>query len=206
MGGRDVKLQLLHEAGQARSLALGEIEHQPRQRRCVDDRVLERALQPPPYQPGVEGIVAVLDEDGALSEAQERPAGVPELRCANQHRAVDLVALLGVRIDGRPAVDKGVEERQRTGQLESLGAKLEHQEWGVARRLNVDGDELGIVQGRLRAELRRVHGNLFPLHELCRTARLEKERLRSHRDKANARRANRISSALIALSSRAATA
>jgi hypothetical protein len=69
VGGRDVKLQLLHEAGQARSLAFGEIEHQPRQRRCVDDRVLERALQTPPHQPGVEGIVAVLDENGALSEA-----------------------------------------------------------------------------------------------------------------------------------------
>ena len=119
----------------------------------------------------------MLDQHGALGETKECPAGVAKLGCPNQHRPVDVVPFLGVRIDGRAAVDEGVEERKRARQLESLGAKLEHQERCVARRLDVDGDELGFVQERLRTELGSVDRDLLPGHGLSGPARLQENRL-----------------------------
>jgi hypothetical protein len=68
MCGGDIKSELLHQARQPWCLTFGEVEHEPRQRRGVDDRMLERALEASTNEPGVKRIVAVFDEDGALSE------------------------------------------------------------------------------------------------------------------------------------------
>jgi hypothetical protein len=204
VGRRHVKAELLHQPSEPRGLALGEVEHQPGQGRGVDDRVLERAFEPPTYQPRVEGVVAVLDENGALSEAQERPARVPEFGRPDQHRTIDVMSLLGVGVDGRAAVDERVEKGERSGNLESFGPQLQDQERVVAGRLNVDGDELGIVQWRLRAQLRRIDGDLLPRDRLRRPARLEEDRL--HDGRLNAVRRNWISSRVIALRSTTAAA
>ncbi|HXC77460.1 MAG TPA: hypothetical protein VNU19_10445 [Candidatus Acidoferrum sp.] len=75
----------------------------------------QRAFQAATHQPAVEGIVAVLDQDSALGEPKERPAGITKLRRADQHRPVDVVALLGVGVDRRAAVDERVEKGQRAG-------------------------------------------------------------------------------------------
>jgi hypothetical protein len=72
--------------------------------------VLERGLEASPDEPGVEGIVAVLDQNSALSKTQEGPARVPELGGADEHRTVDVVSPARIRIDGRAAVDQRVEE------------------------------------------------------------------------------------------------
>jgi len=82
---RDVEVQQLDQRGEPRRLPLGELEHQPRQPGCVDDRMLERALESAPDEPGVERVVAVLDQDGALGETQECPTCIPEFRSSNQH-------------------------------------------------------------------------------------------------------------------------
>jgi hypothetical protein len=74
--------------------------------------MLKRAFEPPANQPGVESIVAVLDQDGTMGETKERSPRVPELRRPNQHRPVDMVAFLGVRIDRRATVDEGVKESE----------------------------------------------------------------------------------------------
>jgi hypothetical protein len=199
-----VEAELLHEAGQAGGLAFRQVQHEPGQRRRVDDRVLERALEAAADEPAVESVVAVLDEDGALCEPQESPARVAELGSAYQHRSVDVVPLFRVRVDRRAAVDQCVEERQRTRQLESLGPQLEHQEWGVAGRLDVDGDELCFVQRCLRPKLRRVDRNLFPGDRLGRASRLEEDGL--HDVRLSAPRRNWISSRVIALRSKMAAA
>jgi hypothetical protein len=167
--------------------------------------MLERAFEPPTDEPRVESVVAVLDENGTPGEAQERPPRVPELRRADQHRTVDMVSLLGIRVDRRAAVDESVKEREGAGQLEPLRAQLEDQERSIARRLNVDGDELGIVQGRLRAQLRRIDGDLLPRHRLSGPARLEEDRLHDGRLSSAARR-NCISSRVIALRTTTAAA
>lgn len=206
MGRRHVEAQLLHQPGQPGSLTLGQLKHQPGQRRRVDDRMLEWALKSATDQPRIERVVAVLDENRALSESQERPARVPELRRADEHRAVDLMSLARVGIDGCTAVDQRVEEGKRAVETESLGAKLEHKEGRVARCLDVDGDKLGGLQPRLRSELGCIDGDLLPGHGLCRTARLEEEWLRSHGEVVKARRASRISSVVTARSIRAAAA
>jgi hypothetical protein len=72
--------------------------------------VLERALESAADQPCVERVVAVLDEHRSVSEAQESPARISKLRCADEHRTVDVVAPVGVGVDGRLAIDKRVEE------------------------------------------------------------------------------------------------
>lgn len=113
MGWSDIEGQLLDQARKSRRLAFGQLQHKPCQGRRVDDRVQQRALQTPAHQPRVEGIVAVLDEHGALGESKERSAGVAKFGCPDQHRPVDVVPLLGVRVDRRTAVDEGVEERER---------------------------------------------------------------------------------------------
>jgi hypothetical protein len=74
--------------------------------------MLQRTFQSSANQPGVEGIVTVLDQDGPMGETEERSSGVPKLRRSNQHRPVDVVALLGVRIDWRSTVDQCVEESE----------------------------------------------------------------------------------------------
>jgi hypothetical protein len=112
VGRRDVQLELLDQAGETRRLALGQLENEPRKSRGVDDRMLQRAFQPATDEPGVEGVVAVLDQDGPLGKTEERPAGVTKLGRADQHRPVDVVPLLGVGIYGRAAIDEGIEERK----------------------------------------------------------------------------------------------
>jgi hypothetical protein len=113
MGRSDVEAELLHQPRQSGSLSFGQLQHEPCQSRRVDDRVLQRALQPAADQPGVEGIVAVLDQDGALGKTKERAAGVTKFGRSNQHRPVDVVPLLRVGIDWRAAIDERVEKRQR---------------------------------------------------------------------------------------------
>jgi hypothetical protein len=132
----------------------------------------QRAFQSSPDQPRVEGIVAVLNQDRPLGKTKEGPARVSKLGCADQHRSVDVVALLGVRVDRRSAIDKGVKKRERARQLESLGSELEHQKRCVAGRFDVDGDELRIVQHGLRAEVRRIDRDLLPRHRLGGAPRL----------------------------------
>jgi hypothetical protein len=166
--------------------------------------VLQRALQPAADEPRVERVVAVFDQDSALRKTQKCPAGIAELGRADEHRAVDVMPLLGVWVDRRSAVDERVEEGERTGELESLGAELQHQEGGVAGCLNVDGDELGIVERRQRAQLRGVDRDLLPRHQLRGPARLEKDRL--HDGRLSAPRTNRSSSGVTARTSTTATA
>jgi hypothetical protein len=188
MGRRHVEPELLDQPGQSRSLALGQLQHEPGQSRGVDDRMLERAFQPSPDEPGVERVVAVLDEDRALGEPEECAARVLELRRPDQHRAVDVVTLLRIRVDRRAAVDQRVEEGKRTGQLEALGPQLEYEEWGVAGRLDIDGDELRVVERRLRSQLRGVDRDLLPGDRLGRASRFEENRL--HEVRLNAARRN----------------
>jgi hypothetical protein len=164
--------------------------------------MLERAFEPPAHEPRVESVMAVLDENGALSETKERPTCVPELRRSDQHRTVDMVALLRVRVYRRAAVDERVKEGKRAGQLETLGAQLQDEERCVAGRLDVDRDELGVVQRRLRAELRRVDGDLLPRYRLRGAARLEEDGL--HDGRLSAPRMNCSSSRVIALRSNTA--
>jgi hypothetical protein len=176
VGWGDVETKLLDQAREPRSLALGELQNKPRESRRVDDRMQQRALQAAAHQPGVERIVAVLDEDGALGEAEERAAGVTKFGGADQHRPVDVVPLLGVGVDRRAAIDERVEKGKRARQLESLCAQLEHQEWRVASRFDVDGHELRLIQIRLRAELRRIDCDFFPRHRLGGSTRLQEDR------------------------------
>jgi hypothetical protein len=104
MGRRDVEGKVCHEPRQSGRLAFRELQHEPRQGRGVDDRMLEGALQAATDEPGVESVVAVLNQHRALSKAQESPAGVAELRCADEHRAVDVMTPVRIWVDGRLAV------------------------------------------------------------------------------------------------------
>jgi hypothetical protein len=194
---RHIKAELLHQAGQPGGLSLGEVEDEAGQGGGVDDRVLERALEPTAHEPAVERVVAVLDQDSALRKAQKRPAGVAELWRADQHRTVDVMALLGIGIDWCSAVNKRVEEGKRARQLESLGAELKDQERSVAGGLDIDGDELGIVHRRSRAQLRGIDRDLLPRHRFRSSAGLEEDRL--HDGRLSAVRRNCISSGVIAL-------
>jgi hypothetical protein len=56
------------------------------------------------------------------------------------------VPAAGIGVDRSPAVDEGVEERQRPGQGEALGADLQDQEGPVSRGLDVERDVLGRLQ------------------------------------------------------------
>jgi hypothetical protein len=168
--------------------------------------MLERALQAAADEPGVECIVAVLDEHGALGEAQESPARVLELGRADQHRAVDVVSPPGIGVDRRAAVDQRVEERKRAVEGEALSANLEDEERRVAGRLHVERDELRVVELRPMGDLGRVDCDLLPRHRLGRSSGFQKEltRRRAHLASASARRAHAISSRLSARSSRIA--
>jgi hypothetical protein len=162
--------------------------------------VLERTFQAPADQPRVKGVVAVLDEHGAVRETQKRATRVLELGSTDEHRAVDVVALARVWIDGRAAVDERVEEGERAFECETLRPDLEHQERSVASRLHIERDELGVLEGRARPNLRRVDRDLFPRHRLGGPARLQEQRFGLHRASARARRAHAISSRLRARS------
>ena len=166
----------------------------------------QRVFQPAPDEPGVESVVAVLDQDRAMRESQERAARVLELRCAYQHRAIDVVASSRVGVDRGAAVDKRVEEGQRAIQAKTLGADLEHEERRVARGLDIESDKLRLDEQRSAADLRRVDGDLLPGHELGSAARFQVERLGAHLAIARARLAHAISSPVKARRSSTATA
>ena len=200
-----VETELLHQPREAGRLAFGELEHEPGQSRGVDDRMLERALQPATHQPGVECVVTVLDQNGGMREVKEGPARITELRRADQHGPVDVVALAGIGVDRRAAVHQRVEEGKRAAEPKPLGPQLQDQERGVARRLDVDGHELCIHQPCLGTQPWGIDCDLVPCHQLRGTSRLEEERFGRHRTNARARRAKRISSAVIARSSSNAT-
>jgi len=202
---RDVERQLGDEALQAGHLTFRNLHDQAGQRCGVDDRMLERALEPAADQPRVEGVVAVLHQDRGLREAQKCTARVLEDGRADEHRAVDVVALLGVGVDRRPAVDQRVEERERLLEGEALRAQLEDEERRVARGLDVQRDELRLVERRLRADLGGVDCDLLPGHGGCGAARLQEDGASAHRASESARRAQRISSLLTARSRRTAT-
>jgi len=206
MRGRDVHLQGFDEPGEPRGLPLRQVEDESRQGGGVDDGVLERALQPATDEPGVEGVVAVLDEDRSLGETQKCAPRVLELGRPDEHRPVDVVALARVGVDRRAAVDERVEEGKRGLETKALGADLEDEEGGVAGRLDVEGDELRLVERCLRTDLRGVDGDLVPRHELRCSPRLEEHALGRHeRAIASARRAHAISSPVRARSRSTAT-
>jgi hypothetical protein len=108
-----VKAKLLNQSSQPWRLTFRKVEHEPCERRGVDDRMLERALEATTDQPGVERIVAVLDENGALCESQERPPRISELGGADEHRAIDVVTLFRVRVDRRATIHQRVEKSKR---------------------------------------------------------------------------------------------
>jgi len=179
----DLDLQHLHQPGQAGGLARGQLQQEAPELGGVDHRMLERSGQASTQDPGVEGIVAVLDQDRPPGEVEEPPAGVAELRGAGEHLAPDQVAPLGVRIDRRPGVDEGVEESERARKPKPLGADLEHQKRPVAGGLDVHGDELGHLERRQRAQRGKVgldHRGV-PGDRLDRTPWLELEDAARHR-------------------------
>jgi hypothetical protein len=207
VGRSDIEAEFLDQPRQPWRLALGQLEHETRQRGGVDDRMLERALQAAPHEPGVEGIVAVLDEHRALRETKKCTSRVLELRGADQHGAIDVMALARVRVDRRAAVDECVEEGKRSIECEPLGADLEDQERCIAGRLDVEGDELRITERRLLFHIGRVDRDLLPRDQLGRTTGLEIQGLGRHqRARASARRAHAISSPVNPLSTSTATA
>jgi hypothetical protein len=104
------------------------------------------------------------------------------------------MALARVRVNRRPAVDQGVEEREGAVEAEALGPHLQHQERRVARRLDVQRDELGLVEQGLIPDLKRVDGDLLPGHRPAGTTGLEEQGLGAHLAIASARRAHAISS------------
>jgi hypothetical protein len=190
----DVKGEFLNEPREARGLAFGKLQDEPRQGGGIDDRVLERALQSTTDQPRIEGVMTVLDQHGAMSETQEGAAGVAKLGCADEHRTVDVMAPVRVWVDRRLAVDERVKEGERAVEAEALRADLQDEERCVSGGLDVEGDELRLFEPGLGSEPGCVDGDLFPWHELHRTARFEKQGLGTHRANARARRAQAISS------------
>jgi hypothetical protein len=162
----------------------------------------ERAFQAAADEPRVERVVAVLDQYRPEGEPQKGAPRILELRRADEHRSIDVVALARVGVDGSATVDKRVEEGQRAAEAKALGADLQHEERCVSRGLDVEGDELRVLQRSLVADLGRVDRDLLPRHQLGRAARLEVERFGAHqRASARARRAQVISSSFSARSS-----
>ena len=204
MRGRDVEGQVCHEPRQSGRLAFGELQNEPRQGGGVDDRMLEWALQAATDEPGVERVVAVLNQDRALSKAKEGSARVAKLRCADEHGTVDVMAPVGIWVDGRLAVHQRVEERKRPIEPEALRADLQHEEGRVSGRLHVEGDELRLAKPCLGADFGSVDRDLFPGDRFHGPARLEKNRSGAHRASARARRAQSISSRVTPRMSRTA--
>ena len=206
MRRRDVQAELLNQRRQTGCLSFRELEDQAGQGRGVDDRVLQRAFEPASDEPCIKGVVTVLNQHGALRETQESPACVSKLWRADEHRAVDVVATAGIRVDRGAAVDQGVEKGERAIQPEAFGADLEYQEWGIPRGLDVEGDKLRILELRLRAKLRRIDRDLLPRHGPGGATRLDEERLGAHLARARARLAHAISPLSTARSNSAAPA
>ncbi len=126
--------------------------------------MLEGTLEATTDEPGVERVMAVLDEYCTMRKPKKCAARVPEFGRTDQHRAIDVVSSSRVGIDGRPAIDESVEERQCGVEGEPLGTKLEDQEWSVAGGLDIESDELRLLQGIQRPHLGRVHRYLLPRH------------------------------------------
>ena len=194
MRGRDIEGKHLDQPRQARRLAFRKLEHHPGQGRGVDDRVLERTLEAPTDKPRIKRVVAVLHEHRTLGKAQESAAGVAELRRADEHRPVDVMAPVGVRVDRSLAVYERVEEGQGAVEPEPFGPDLQYEERRVAGGLDIQRDELRLVQPGFRLDLWRVDGDLLPWHRLHRPARFQIDGFSSHRASAKARRAQPISS------------
>jgi hypothetical protein len=171
----DLDLQRLHQAGQARGLSGRKLEDEPAEYGGVDDRVLKRPRQAPAEDPGVEGVVAVLDQDGSPGEVEEGAAGVGELGRVNEHLPLDQVPALGVGVDRGASVDQGVEEPERTAEPKPLGTDLEDQERAVAGGLDVDRDELSLLEGGVGVDGREIvlAIGLLPGDQLGGAARLQ---------------------------------
>jgi hypothetical protein len=80
-----VKLELVHQARESGRLALGKIQQQGGKGRGVHDWMCQRAFEASADEPGVECVVAVLDEDRALGEAKEGATRIAELGRPDQH-------------------------------------------------------------------------------------------------------------------------
>jgi hypothetical protein len=156
--------------------------------------VLERTFQASTHEPRVERVVAVLDQHRPLGKAQEGTARVTKLRGADEHRPVDVMAPVRVRVDRSLAVHQRVEEGQGPVEPEAFGPDLQDQERRVAGGLDIQRDELGLVQPGFGLDVRRVDRYLLPGHRLYCSARLEIDGFRTHRASARARRAQAISS------------
>jgi len=206
MGGLDVDAKLLDELRQAWRLTLRQVEHESRERGGVDDRMLEGALQAAAHEPGVECVMAVLDQHRGLRKTQEGAPRILELGRADEHRPIDLVPSPGVRVDRRAAVDQRVEEAERSLEREPLGADLENEKRRIPGGLDVDGHELRILQPGPRADLGRVDRDLVPWNRCGSAPRLQEDALALHRAVASARRAHEISSPVSARMTSTATA
>ena len=166
MGRVLLQPELADQPGQARRLTGRKLEHEPAQSGGIDDRMLEGSREAAGDDPGVEGVVAVLDEHRATGEMEKSPPGVAEFRGADEHLALDEVAAARVGVDGSTTVHESVEEGERGVEAEALGADLEHQKRTVAGGLDVDGDKLGFGEGHVGADTRRVGVRIFPGHRL----------------------------------------
>ena len=206
MGRRDVETKLLDEPRQSWCLTFRQFEDKPRERGGVDDRMLEWAFQAAPDEPGVEGVVAVLDEHRAVGKPQERSTSVLEFGRADKHRTVDVMPFARVRVDGRAAVDEGVEKRKRAVQRETLSPYLQDEKRSVACRFDIESDKLRVFEWRAAADLGGVYGDFLPGHQLGRPTWFQVERSRAHRASARARLAHAISSPLSARKSSTAAA
>src|SRR6266851_4818079 len=138
------------------------------------------------------------------SSTRRASPGVCPFGRSRTSRAIDLVAPARVWVDGSATVDQRVEERERAVEPEPLGPDLEHQERRIAGGLDVQGYELSVIKRCIRPELGHVDRDLRPRHRLDGATRLEQDGLLRHLASASALRANAISSAVTARSSRAA--
>lgn len=206
MGRRDIETKLLDEPRQSWCLTFRQLEDEPRECGGVDDRMLERAFQAAPDEPGVEGVVAVLDEHCAVRKPQERSTSVLEFGRADEHRTVDVMPFARVGVDRRAAVDERVEKRKRAVQRETLSPDLQDEKRSVACRFDIEGHKLRVFEPRTAADLGSVDGDFLPGHQLGRPARFQVERSRAHRASASARLAHAISSPLSARRSSTAAA
>jgi hypothetical protein len=138
MSRGDVQLESLDQPSQRRRLPGRQPQHQAAECCRVEDRMLEWARQAAADDPGVEGVVRVLDESGSAREVEEGAARIRKLRGVGNHLAIDLMAAARVGIDRRARMDERVEERERTPEVEAFSADLEDEKWAVAGRLDVE--------------------------------------------------------------------
>ena len=79
MHGFDLDLEGLDEPGQAGRLSRRQLQDQATERGRIEDGVLERPGEATAEDPGVERVMAVLDQHRGAGEVQEGAAGVREL-------------------------------------------------------------------------------------------------------------------------------